>query len=199
MEFEARRAARLALACASGSLVAALTLVVISKGAVGVAKAANASPSRGHEAGAIEAMMENRRVLSYPFDQVWPTAIRYLRVDRAYTVTDRDLEAGYVLFEFPIDGDRRGNGSLELFRTEDSSGRPSVSVSISTSAGPVHLPNTLLDGLAAKVREERGQPAPPPPKDAPIKPPPPKDGEEPDDGSVPLLPPATEPTQPSVG
>lgn len=191
MEFEARRAARLALASAAGSLVAAITLMAISQGAVGVARAASASTT---EHAPIAAMMENRRVISYPFDQVWPTAIRFLRVDRGFTLTDRDIEAGYVLFEFPVDNDRRGNGSLEMFRTEDSSGRPSVSVSISTGAGPIHMPNTLLDGLAAKVREERGQPAPPPPKDSPKPPDPPEDGEDPDDGSVPLLPPATEPT-----
>lgn len=191
MEFEARRAARLALASAAGSLVAAITLTAINHGALGVAKAAD-STAIEHEP--IAAMTTNRRVISYPFEQVWPTAIRFLRVDRGFTVTDRDVEAGYVLFEFPIDDDRRGNGSLELFRTEDSSGRPSVAVSVSTGAGPIHMPNTLLDGLAAKVREERGQPAPPPPKDSP-KPPaePPLDGEDPDDGSVPLLPPATDP------
>ncbi|MFV8756568.1 hypothetical protein ACNOYE_38980 [Nannocystaceae bacterium ST9] len=171
--------------------------MAISKGPIGVAKAANAGP--WVEAEWVEAepllsmMMENRRVLSYPFEQVWPTAIRYLRVDRGYTVTDRDEEAGYVLFEFPVDGEGRGNGSLEMFRTKDSSGRESVSVSVSTGAGPIHLPNTLLDGLAAKVREERGQPAPPPPKDAPEPPPPPEDGEDPDDGSVPLVPPARDP------
>jgi hypothetical protein len=191
MEFEARRAARLALASAAGSLVAAITLTAINHGAVGVAKAANGTAME-HEP--ITAMTANRRVISYPFEQVWPTAIRFLRVDRGFSVTDRDVEAGYVLFEFPIDEDRRGNGSLEMFRTEDSSGRPSVTVSISTGAGPIHMPNTLLDGLAAKVREERGQPAPPPPKDSPMPPPePPQDGEDPDDGSVPLLPPATDP------
>jgi hypothetical protein len=197
MEIEARRAARLALASAAGSLVAAITLTAVSQGSFGVAKAASASSvEQEQEQEQMVAMMENRRVISYPFEQVWPTAIRYLRVDRGFTVTDRDVEAGYVLFEFPIDNDKRGNGSLEMFRTEDSSGRPSVSVSISTGAGPVHLPNALLDGLAAKVREERGQPAPPPPKDSPKPVEPPKDGgddEDPDDGSVPLLPPASDP------
>lgn len=190
MEIDARRAARLALASAAGSLVAAITLTAIAQGAVGVAKAASATAAE-HES--MATMMENRRVISYPFEQVWPTAIRFLRVDRGFTVTDRDVEAGYVLFEFSIDGDKRGNGSLEMFRTEDSSGRPSVSVSISTGAGPISMPNTLLDGLAAKVREERGQPAPPPPKDTPTPPDPPADGEDPDDGSVPLIPPATDP------
>jgi hypothetical protein len=137
------------------------------------------------------AMIENRRVLSYPIEQVWPTAIRYLRIDRGYKVTDRDEEAGYMLFEFPIDGERLGNGSVEMFATEDASGRPSVSVAVSTGAGPVHLPNAILDGIAAKVRAERGQPLDPPKKDE--QPPPKQDQPDQDDGSVPLLPPAQDP------
>lgn len=135
------------------------------------------------------ALIENRRVLSYPIEQVWPTAIRYLRIDRGFKVTDRDEAAGYMLFEFPLDGGRTGNGSVEMFATEDSSGRPSVSLAVNTGAGPVHLPNAVLDGIAAKVRSERGQPVAPP---KPDQPPPPADKPE-DDHSVPLLPPAQDP------
>jgi hypothetical protein len=190
MEFDPRPLVRLSLATAAGSLVAAVTLVTISSGGGALAVAKAAPLDEPETASMATLMVENRRVLSYPFEQVWPTAIRYLRVDRGYTVSDRDEEAGYVLFEFALDGGGRGNGSLEMFRTEDASGRPSVAVSVSTGAGPIHLPNTLLDGLAAKVREERGQPGAPPPKDkgkdAPRE-------DEPDEGDVPLLPPAQEP------
>jgi hypothetical protein len=137
------------------------------------------------------ALIETRRVLSYPFDQVWPTTIRYLRIDRGYEVTDRDEEAGYMLFEFPLEGGRIGSGSIEMFATEDASGRPSVSIAVNTAAGPVHLSNAILDGIAAKVRTERGQPVAPPKNEEP--PPPPPKEDDPDDGSVPLLPPASDP------
>ncbi len=188
MEFDPRPLVRLSLAAAAGSLVAAVTLVTISSGGGALAVAKAAPLDEPDSTSMATLMVENRRVLSYPFEQVWPTAIRYLRVDRGYSVTDRDEEAGYVLFEFALDGGGRGNGSLEMFRTEDASGRPSVAVSVSTGAGPIHLPNALLDGLAAKVREERGQPSAPPTKgkDAPRE-------DEPDEGDVPLLPPAQEP------
>lgn len=136
------------------------------------------------------ALIENRRLLSYPIDQVWPTAIRYLRIDRGYQLTDRDREAGYMLFEFPLEGARLGSGSVEMFEAEDAAGRPSVSISVNTGAGPVHLPNAILDGIAAKVRAERGQPAPPKPKDPPDEGP----NDKPDDDHfVPLLPPAEDP------
>ena len=140
------------------------------------------------------ALIENRRVLSYPLEQVWPAAIRYLKVDRGFEIDDHDREAGYILFEFPLPGQRTGSGSLEMFATSDSSGRPSVSLAANTGAGPLHLPNALLDGIASKVRAERGQPAAPP---APPKQPPEQDdpeGDKPeDDHSVPLMPPAEEP------
>lgn len=147
--------------------------------------------------GAPAAFIQQRRTLSYPFEQVWPTAIRYLVVDRGYAVSDRDPDAGYILFEFSS-GDRSGQGSLEMFRIEDASGRPSVQLSVSTSAGPSHLPHTLLEGISRKVREERGQPAPPPPtKDPEPDEPPPGDEPDapPDDGSPPMMPP---PLQPNI-
>ena len=140
-------------------------------------------------------LIENRRVLSYPIDQVWPTAIRYLRIDRGFEITDRDRDAGYLLFEFPLEEKRIGSGSVEMFEAVDASGRPSVSISVNTGAGPVHLPNSILDGIAAKVRAERGQPSPPPPPKQEEPPPKDKDKPEDDDGSVPLLPPATDPTE----
>lgn len=139
------------------------------------------------------ALLENRRVISYPMQHAWPTAIRYLKVDRGFEVDDHDREAGYMLFTFPLPGKRTGSGSLEMFETEDSSGRPSVSIAVNTGAGPVHLPHAILDGIAAKLRAERGQPAaPPPPSEKPDENPPEQDDPN-DDHSVPLMPPAGDP------
>ena len=137
----------------------------------------------------IHPYLEQARTLSYPYDQVWPTAIRYLRVDRKYAVEDKDQDAGFIVFSFPA-GDGKGTGSLEMFQTEDASGRPSVKIMANTTAGPVHRPNAILDGIDAKLRKERGLPAPPPPTDP--EPAPPRD-EQPDDGSIPIMPPATDP------
>jgi hypothetical protein len=108
------------------------------------------------------AKLSHSRLLPYPLPHVWPTSIRYLRVDRGYAIVDSDLDAGYILFDFPA-GQNAARGSAELFATEDSSGRPSVQIKVSTDGGPVHLPHAIVDGLAQKLRAERGQPAPPPP------------------------------------
>ncbi len=127
------------------------------------------------------AAVSQTRTLPYPPDQVFPTAIRYLRVDRGYEVVDRDPDAGFILFRFPVGRERTGDGSLEAYAVQDAAGRPATRVKISTGAGPVHLPYTLLDGLAGKIRAERGQP-PPPAGKPPSSPPPGDEGDEPPNG-----------------
>ncbi len=138
----------------------------------------------------MHASLGQTRVMPYPMELVWPTAVRVLRVDRGYTIVDRDPEAGFLLFDFPIGAPggsegRTGRGSVEIFATKDASGRPSASVQITTDGGPVHLPHTLLDALAEKLRRERGQPAAPPraepPDDKPKTKPKPKPSPSPDE------------------
>lgn len=108
------------------------------------------------------------RVMPYPVEMVWPTAVRYLRVDRHFTIVDRDPDAGFILFDLPVgDEGRTARGSVEIFATKDAAGRPSASVQITTDGGPVHLPHALLDGIADKLRRERGQPSAPPPSPTP--------------------------------
>ena len=115
------------------------------------------------------AFLSHQREISYPMEFVWPTAIRYLKVDRQYEVSEKDRDSGYVLFNFPH-GSTSGTGSLEMLETTDVSGRKAVRLMVSTSNGPAHLPHTLAEGILAKLRAERGQPAPPPPS-SPADPP----------------------------
>lgn len=171
--------------------VIALTLVAIPALESGAQAADSSESAAATTSTPLMMMIENRRMLSYPIDQVWPTAIRYLRIDRGFEITDRDRDAGYLLFEFPLEEKRIGSGSVEMFEAVDAAGRASVSISVNTGAGPVHLPNSILDGIAAKVRAERGQPSPPPPPKQ--EEPPPKQDKPNDDHSVPLLPPASDP------
>ena len=138
----------------------------------------------------VSAQLGHQRILSYPFEAVWTTAIRYLRVDRGFSISDRDPEAGYILFEFDLgthpDGSpNMAQGSLEAFRTQDSSGRAAVQVQVKTFAGPVHMPHAIVEGLAAKLKLERGQPPPPPREQPPQKKPeaPPDDPSDEDEGS----------------
>ncbi|MGB1699485.1 MAG: hypothetical protein ACPHRO_06010 [Nannocystaceae bacterium] len=133
--------------------------------------------------GAPLALLKHQRQVSYPFDQVWATTIRYLRIERGFAIDDRDKESGYVVFTF-THGEATGHGSVEFLSDLDDAGRPSVTLISTTSRGPAHLPFAILAGIAEKLRDERGQPIDPP------KPPaeePPEDkapDEGPNDGQI---------------
>jgi hypothetical protein len=101
-------------------------------------------------------------VLSYPVSEVWSTAVRFVRVDRGYTVREKDEESGYILFEM-VEGAKTYKASLELIRALDDQGREATRAVFSIPELPRHYETVLLDKLAAKVRDERGAPAPPPP------------------------------------
>lgn len=105
-------------------------------------------------------------VLSYPVADIWPTAVRFVRVDRGYTLKEKDEETGYILFEM-VEGQRKYKASLELIRVSDEMGRDATRAAFSIPDLPRHFEVMLLDKLSAKVREERGSPAPPPPRKPP--------------------------------
>lgn len=138
--------------------------------------------------------ISHKRVLPYPIEHVWPTAVRYLRVDRGYTIVDRDPESGYILFDFQLSGGTVGHGAVELFSSSDPRGRPGAHVHVSTDAGPAHLPFTLLEGIAKKIKSERGPPQPPA-QPAPKPTNPPEAMPDPDDHSPPPMPPGIDPKE----
>ena len=56
-------------------------------------------------------------ITPYPITNVWPSAVRFLRVDRGFPVREKDEPAGYVLFDY-TDGPKPCKGSLELIRAK---------------------------------------------------------------------------------
>jgi hypothetical protein len=120
---------------------------------------------------AVEARTSN--VVSYPVADVWPTAIRFLRVDRDYVIKEKDETAAYVIFE-ATENKRAYRGTLELVATSDGEGRPSTQIVVTLADLPRHFEVALVDKLAAKLRDERGLPAAPPPKRPPPAPAPPE-------------------------
>jgi hypothetical protein len=101
-------------------------------------------------------------VLPYPLTDVWSAAVRFVRVDRGYTVREKDEESGYILFDL-VEGAKTYKASLELIRATDDQGRDVTRAVFSIPELPRHYEVVLLDKLALKVREERGAPAPAPP------------------------------------
>lgn len=98
--------------------------------------------------------------LPYAASDVWAAAVRFLRVDRNLPVREKDEAAGYVLFDVAESG-KTYRASLELVALTDDAGRVSTQATLSIPQLPRRYEGTLLDQLAAKVRDERGPPPPP--------------------------------------
>jgi len=125
---------------------------------------------------ALPAWGRSEKTLAYPRDQVWPTAVRFLVVDERVKITEKDAEAGYVVFELRDEG-KVFRGALEV-ATVVRDGRSEVRFVLQIADRPSWLEIAMLRRLEAKLRAELGSPAPapaPPPRDEPKKDAPRKD------------------------
>ena len=101
--------------------------------------------------------------------------MRFLIVDEHVKITDKDADAGYVLFELRDDG-KPFRGSLEVM-TVVRDGRSHVRFVLRIEDRPSWLEIAMLARLETKLRTELGSPAPAPTKP---EPPPAKDEPSPD-------------------
>jgi hypothetical protein len=93
----------------------------------------------------------------YGYDRTWNAALRFVRVDNAWKVTEKDEANGYVLFEYRSPESPKGTpGSIELVRGSDSDAP--VSVLAQLPQMPQYHEQVMLDALAAKMRREYGEP-----------------------------------------
>jgi hypothetical protein len=107
----------------------------------------------------------------YGYDRTWNAALRLVRVDNGWKVTEKDDQNGYLLFDYRSPGaDKAYPGTMELVRGRDP--EASVSVLIQLPAMPQYHEQVLLNALASKMRREYGdppehrRPAPSDPSDA---------------------------------
>jgi hypothetical protein len=113
--------------------------------------------------------------VGYTREQTFSAALRYLRVDLAYEVTEKDPDAAYLLFNFadPELGRKPGHGSIELVQRERG-----VRIMVNLPDLPSYREELLKRGLLDKLRTEYGEPSNEPP---PQKPPSKKRDPEPKD------------------
>jgi hypothetical protein len=130
-------------------------------------------------AAATPAWARSEKTLAYAREQVWPTAVRFLAVDERVKVTEKDAEAGYIMFELRDDR-RTFRGSLEVM-TVVRDGRSLVRFVLQIQDRPSWLELAMLERLEIKLRAELGSPAPPPSPPAPPTKDPTKDAAKPDE------------------
>jgi len=101
--------------------------------------------------------------VSHARSDVWAATVRLLRVNNNFPIREKDESAGYVLFDF-VEAGKSYRGSFEFVATIDASGTPLTEVIVTIADLPRRFETQLLDRLTQKVREERGAPAPKPPR-----------------------------------
>ena len=93
----------------------------------------------------------------YGYDRTWNAALRLVRVDNGWKVTEKDDANGYLLFDYTSPGGGKPNpGTMELVRGHDP--EAPVHVLIQLPAMPQYHEQVLLDALATKMRREYGDP-----------------------------------------
>ena len=128
---------------------------------------------------AAPAAARTEKTLAYPRPEAWAAAVRFIRVDAHLKVTEKDAEAGYVLFELHEEN-KTFRGSLELVDVVED-GRHAIRFVIQLEDRPSYEEIELMMKLESKLRAEIGAPSPPadkpapPTKPEPAKPEPPKD------------------------
>jgi hypothetical protein len=108
----------------------------------------------------------SEKTVGWTADKVFPTAVRFLRVDEGVTVVEKDADAGYVLFELEDDG-KVYSGALELVTLDDGKLRLVLRI----EDRPDYMEIGMLDRLERKLTEELGPPKKKPKKEAPKDPP----------------------------
>ncbi len=111
------------------------------------------------------------KTLSYPYEVIWSTAIRFLRADKDYKVTDKDRDNGFILFIYPGTGSvKKCSASLELVPFFDEKRQKKISVKAQIAHQPSYIEAHLLNQLEQKLREEQGEPPPAKPSDPKVPP-----------------------------
>jgi len=94
---------------------------------------------------------------AYGYDRTWNAAIRLVRVDLGFKVTEQDATNGYLIFEYKSpESPRPSPGSIELVRSADADGP--VRVVIQLAQMPRYHEQLMVDELAQKMRREYGDP-----------------------------------------
>jgi len=111
-----------------------------------------------------DAGARSERTIGWTAARVFPTAVRFLRIDEHATIIEKDADAGYVIFDLPDEG-KVYRGALELAVTSDDP--PRLRLVLHIDDRPDYMEIGMLDRLERKLRDELGTPPKPAPKPAP--------------------------------
>jgi hypothetical protein len=105
----------------------------------------------------------------YTLSQTYSAALRLIRVDNGFKITERDPDAAYIMFDYESaeSGSRVSPGAIELVPAGDH-----IMVFVKLPQMPRYHEEVLMNGLKRKLESEYGEPPEkrkpkPPPKEQP--------------------------------
>lgn len=100
----------------------------------------------------VEARAEANGQLTYSKQQVYSTALRYLRIELRHAITERDPDAAYLLFEYqPLGQKTLRFGAIEI--VEQTKG---VRLVVRLPDQPSYQETVLREGLVRKLEADYG-------------------------------------------
>jgi len=94
------------------------------------------------------------KTLKYTKEQGYNSALRYVRVERGYKVTEKDANSGYLLFEYLAKGSaEKSRGSIEIIKRTET-----IGLIVRLPQMPHYHERLLANGLLKKLREDYGEP-----------------------------------------
>jgi hypothetical protein len=121
---------------------------------------------------ALGARARRQEVYPYRFELVWSSAVRMVRVDFGFEITEQDKDNGYLLFRY-ADGGRTHPGSFEIVPAQ-LEGREGVQVVAQIPAMPAYVEQMMLTRLGRKLSQDHGEPPRPKRPEPPKEPAPPE-------------------------
>jgi hypothetical protein len=95
--------------------------------------------------------------LRYTRTQIFSGALRYLRIDLGYEITEKDSDAAYLLFRYVPQGTKEPMfGAIEIVETSSA-----VRLSVKLPKLPSYHETVIRDGLVKKLRADYGNELPP--------------------------------------
>ncbi len=92
---------------------------------------------------------------TYGYDRTWNAALRLVRVDLGFKITEKDPDNGYLMFDYKSPESRGASpGSMEFIRSKDP--QAPVRVVVQLPQMPRYHEQVLVDSLAKKMRQEYG-------------------------------------------
>ncbi len=93
---------------------------------------------------------------TYGYERTWNAALRLVRVDLGYKITEKDEDSGYLMFDYKSPESRGATpGSMEFIRSKDP--QAPVRVVVQLPQMPRYHEQVLVDSLAKKMRQEYGE------------------------------------------